>query len=232
MGRTPDEIAQFIVDDVGEAVRTGSVIVLVGLSGTGKGTTVSALASKLPNCVTWSNGNVFRAFTLLACTLSKSKSGEESEFDPSILTSENIASFVEMLSFDYFEEDDRGFDIKISGLGLDYFVNDIKNTELKAQQIGRNIPTVAEVTQGEAIMFAKNALNVMRERGMNVLLEGREQTVDFIESEFRYCLKLSDSNVIGMRRVAQIVGANGLRKIEAGEEENVEEALNKSLEEF
>ena len=39
---------------------------LQGLSGTGKGTTVSKLQAALPRAVSWSNGNVFRALTLLA----------------------------------------------------------------------------------------------------------------------------------------------------------------------
>ena len=36
----------------------GGVLVLVGLSGTGKGTTVDKLKQKIEGCVTWSNGNV------------------------------------------------------------------------------------------------------------------------------------------------------------------------------
>ena len=39
-----------------------------GLSGTGKGTTVAKLQSLLPNASCWSNGNIFRALTLLAVT--------------------------------------------------------------------------------------------------------------------------------------------------------------------
>lgn len=42
IGKTPDQVAQIIIDDVGEAAKSGVVIVLVGLSGTGKGTTVSS----------------------------------------------------------------------------------------------------------------------------------------------------------------------------------------------
>merc|ERR1712157_618021 len=41
----------------------GCVMVLVGLSGTGKGTTVDKLKAKLPIATTWSNGNVFRSLT-------------------------------------------------------------------------------------------------------------------------------------------------------------------------
>lgn len=43
MGKTPDEVAQVIIEDVGDASKTGAVVVLVGLSGTGKGTTVRYL---------------------------------------------------------------------------------------------------------------------------------------------------------------------------------------------
>ena len=38
------------------------------LTGTGKGTTVDELLSRLPNAVSWSNGNIFRSLSLLAVT--------------------------------------------------------------------------------------------------------------------------------------------------------------------
>ncbi len=50
---------------MGEAAKTGCVVVLCGLSGTGKGITVARLQTMLPNAETWSNGNIFRALTLL-----------------------------------------------------------------------------------------------------------------------------------------------------------------------
>lgn len=68
IGKTPDDVCDVIVNHVGGAAETGCVIVLCGLSGTGKGTTVAKLQERLPNTVTWSNGNVFRALTLLAVT--------------------------------------------------------------------------------------------------------------------------------------------------------------------
>ena len=43
--------------------------------------------------------------------------------------------------------------------------------------VGKNIPTVAEVSQGEVVKFASDACKVMGEGGVSVLLEGREQTV-------------------------------------------------------
>lgn len=65
LGKTPEQVAQTIVDSVGSAAETGCVIVLCGLSGTGKGTTVAVLKQMLPNAQTWSNGNIFRSITLL-----------------------------------------------------------------------------------------------------------------------------------------------------------------------
>jgi cytidylate kinase len=51
-----------MIDDLNKP----QVIVLHGFSGTGKGTTVAELQQKLPNTLTWSNGNLFRSMTLLA----------------------------------------------------------------------------------------------------------------------------------------------------------------------
>ena len=54
-------------------------MILVGLSGTGKGTTVELLKKKLPKAITWSNGNVFRALTLLVVTHCELEGKEFSE---------------------------------------------------------------------------------------------------------------------------------------------------------
>ena len=68
LGKSADAVAAEIVKKLGAAPEQGCVLTLQGLSGTGKGTTVELLKQKLPNAVTWSNGNVFRALTLLAVT--------------------------------------------------------------------------------------------------------------------------------------------------------------------
>ena len=44
---------------------------------------------------------------------------------------------------------------------------------LKGPKVGKNIPTVAEVTQGEVVKFASAACKTMGEAGVSVLLEGR-----------------------------------------------------------
>lgn len=185
----------------------GSVIVLVGASGTGKGTTVARLAQQLPRAVTWSNGNVFRALTLLAARWSAAQQdgGDGApDLDPRALTPENIASFMGML---HFGPHGDGFDIRIDGLGVDALVSDIANTTLKEPAVARNIPTVANVTQGEVVSFVAKATKMMGDAGMNVIIEGREATVNHIPTPFRFELTLKDPATIGRRRAAQRVMA-------------------------
>jgi len=208
IGKTPDMVTQAIIDNVGEAATTGAVVVLCGLSGTGKGTTVEKLSSQLPNTVTWSNGNIFRSVTLLAATWCELM-GKEAFDAAAALTAPNLKDFMGMLSFDA-----TVMDIKIKGLGLDLMVNDVKNTVLKGPKVSANIPTVAQETQGEVVAFAAGAIEQMRAAGKNVLLEGREQTVDYVPSKFRFTLTLSDTSVIGKRRAAQVIGANALKELQ------------------
>lgn len=57
--------------------------------------------------------------------------------------------------------------------------------------------------------------------GLFVLLEGREQTVNYVRTPFRFILELSDPSLIGKRRAAQRLMADALEKVpqEASEEE-------------
>ena len=96
LGKTPDEVANAIIADVGEAAKTGCVIVMCGLSGTGKGTTVARLRELLPNAQTWSNGNIFRSLTLLCarwCAKESESRGEPVAITEA-LTPENLATFM------------------------------------------------------------------------------------------------------------------------------------------
>jgi len=43
VGKSPNEVCDIILNDLGDAVTNGGVVVLCGLSGTGKGTTVRTL---------------------------------------------------------------------------------------------------------------------------------------------------------------------------------------------
>jgi hypothetical protein len=47
----------------------------------------------------------------------------------------------------------------------------------------------------------------------NVLLEGREQTLNYIRTPHRFELKLRDPQVIGQRRAAQLIGAETLSSV-------------------
>lgn len=210
MGKTSDDVCNIIVEHVGQAASTGCVIVLCGLSGTGKGTTVAKLTTLLPNTTTWSNGNVFRSLTLLAATWCEQQEGLEGFDGDLALTMENLEAFMAMLEFDKFNEQ---WDIRINGLGIDCLVSEVKNTELKGPKVSKNIPTVAKVTQGQVVKFAADATKKMGEDGLNVLLEGREATVNYVETPYRYCLVMSDTTVLGQRRAAQIIGATALKNL-------------------
>mmetsp|Transcript_60086 Transcript_60086/g.82304 ORF Transcript_60086/g.82304 Transcript_60086/m.82304 type:complete len:348 (-) Transcript_60086:483-1526(-) len=214
LGKTPDDVCDIILADVGDAAQEGCVIVLCGLSGTGKGTTVEKLKSKLPNATPWSNGNVFRSLTLLAVTWCEQQ-GMEAFNAEAALTRENIEQFMSMLSFGKFVDD--MWDIRINGLGLDLLVSQVKNTDLKDPKVGKNIPTVAEVTQGDVVKFAAGATSQMGADGINVLLEGRQATVNYVPTPFRYTLVMSNPVTIGERRAAQRIAASALAALESGE---------------
>mmetsp|Transcript_5600 Transcript_5600/g.12736 ORF Transcript_5600/g.12736 Transcript_5600/m.12736 type:complete len:401 (+) Transcript_5600:78-1280(+) len=231
LGKNPEEVADEILGTVRKSTG-GGVVVLCGLSGTGKGTTVATLKEKLENedkkqVVCWSNGNIFRSVTLLAVTWCEQQENCDG-FDPvKALTKENLASFVSMLEFGKFN---GKFDTKISGLGLDLLISEVQNTELKVPKVSKNIPTVAEVTQGEVVLFASDAIKKMGEDGIFVLLEGREQTVNYVRTPLRFTLTLSDMSLIGKRRAAQRLAAGALGEVKDGaSEEEISKALDGQL---
>eukprot|EP00928_Gymnodinium_smaydae_P058518 TRINITY_DN4171_c0_g1_i1.p2 TRINITY_DN4171_c0_g1~~TRINITY_DN4171_c0_g1_i1.p2 ORF type:complete len:382 (+),score=128.80 TRINITY_DN4171_c0_g1_i1:59-1147(+) len=209
LGKTADQVADEIIAKLPK--EGGCVMILVGLSGTGKGTTVDKMKAKLANASTWSNGNCFRSLTLLAATHCEK---EGKEFDGACLTAENLNTWANMLEFNSF---DGKFDICIKGLGIDAKVSEIANTLLKEPKVAKNIPTVAKETQGEVVKFAGDAVKKMGEAGTVVLLEGREQTLNFIPSEYRFCLTMSDTTVIGARRAAQRIAAEANKNVKDGD---------------
>lgn len=180
--------------------------------------------------VTWSNGNIFRSVTLLAATWCEQQDGIDGFDKEKALKKENLAAFMSMLSFG--KNDEGNYDTRIQGLGLDLYVSKVQNTELKSSKVSKSIPTVAEVTQGEVILFAAKAVETLREAGKMVLLEGREQTVNYVKTPHRFILMLSDESLIGKRRAAQCVMAGALDALgdNTGADENtVSEALQKTL---
>lgn len=118
-----------------------------------------------------------------------------------------------MLSF---EKINSNWEVVINGLGFNHVaVSTIQNTDLKSPKVSRNIPTVAQETQGEVIAFARNSLEKMKDDGKNVFLEGREQTVNYVLTPFRYTLVLSDGSLVGKRRAAQRLAAATLAEVKA-----------------
>jgi cytidylate kinase len=234
LGKSPDAVSDEIIRHVNENNQdggTGSVIVLCGLSGTGKGTTVAKLSEKLATdrkVVCWSNGNIFRSVTLLAATWCEQQDDCNGFDAERALTKENLASFMKMLSFDKFN---GKFDTRINGLGIDVMVSEVQNTMLKEPKVAKNIPTVAEVTQGEVITFAAEAIKLMSADGVSILLEGREQTVNYVRTPLRFILTLSDETLIGKRRAAQRLMAAALDSLEENAtDDQVKGALDIALE--
>lgn len=202
----------------------------MGLSGTGKGTTVAKLNQKLQekgmSVTTWSNGNVFRSVTLLATTWCEQNNCDDLEKS---LTKENIASWMSMLSFG--KSPEGIYDTRIQGLGLDYYVSKVQNTHLKSPAVSKNIPTVAQYTQGEVVMFAAAAVETLKKAGICVLLEGRELTVNYVRTPHRFVLHLSNESLIGKRRAAQRLMAAALQDCEAkgADDSSVKEILESAL---
>lgn len=205
-GKSVDAVGSEIIAALGDAPSRGCVMTLQGGSGTGKGETVKHMKQVVPKAQTWSNGNVFRSLTLLAVTYAEQNDCSlQDALKPDVL-----ASFVKMLEFGEFN---GKFDVKIEGLGLKYFVSDIQSTELAVERVAKNIPTVAEVTQGEVINFVQGAFAKLSGAGVNVLVEGREQTLNYIRTPHRFELVLNNPNIIGMRRAAQVMGGSAFAQL-------------------
>mmetsp|Transcript_5032 Transcript_5032/g.15804 ORF Transcript_5032/g.15804 Transcript_5032/m.15804 type:complete len:321 (-) Transcript_5032:370-1332(-) len=200
LGKTPDQVCDVILAKV--PVERGAVVVLCGLSGTGKGTTVATLQRRLAKAARWSNGDCFRALTWLACTWCEQHGVTDVA---EALTPENVATFVRMLSFEKTRE--GSWDLRVHGLGISARVSQVANTALKAPRISRNVPTVSHKAQGEVVLFANEAVAKLKNAGRVVLLEGRRATVNYIDSPFRFVLTISDTDLLGKRRAAQRLAA-------------------------
>ena len=138
-----------------------------------------------------------------------------------------------MLEFGKF--DGVKFDTRIQGLGLELYVSQVQNTTLKEPKVSKNIPTVAEFTQGEVVLFAASALQMLSSDGWVVLLEGREQTVNYVPTPHRFTLTLSDGTLIGKRRAAQRLMGAAIKALEGQEDSDnvtVEQKLDELLKEM
>jgi len=80
-------------------------------------------------------------------------------------------------------------------LGHELLVSEVANTVLKGKMVGGNIPTVAEVTQGEVVKFASNACKIMGEAGVTVRLLSPTMCVRGVMIEA--CQALGPSSILG-----------------------------------
>lgn len=221
VGLTAQEVTNKIVQALPS--RQGNVIILQGLSGTGKGTTVNKLKDVLPRCVTWSNGNIFRSYTYL-CNEMLSAQGKE--ITPANLTDDLLAAVEKRVTF--VKCDDGTFQAMLDGTTR---VADVQNTVLKTPLISAKVPTVAQQTQGEVIRFGAGAVKMLSADGYNVILEGRSQTLDYIPSPLRFELVIPEVAVLGQRRAAQRVMAKALEMVsDHATEEEVHKAVERAVE--
>ena len=229
------------LDDSTVPTDEGSSIIVIGKSGTGKGATLSELEKMLiqlgqdeDKIINWSAGNVFRSYTLLAVTWWEQQQEDgniplDCDFNAGVaITPSNMELFTSMLQFGLFNNE---YDTRIRGLGFDTYVSEIKFTELASNKVTSVISSVANLIQGEAILFIKDALEILKEDAFVVLLDGREPSMNYVPTPNRFELILSDPNVIGNRRAAQLVGAAALESVnEDASDEEVAAALNEALE--
>ncbi|GMH90134.1 hypothetical protein TrVE_jg3462 [Triparma verrucosa] len=240
-GRTPEDVSEGILKDIvekskGKGRENIGVITIVGFSGVGKGTTVAKLKSSLVSLrsdtnpdrvLCWSNGNIFRSLTVLTSLYMQSKNLKNVEEVISGEGSEELKKeLMGCLSFEI--NDSTGeFDTHIVGFGVDYWVKDIETTVLKGPLVSGKIPTVARSTQGEVVKFVCAAVKKLTTvSNFDVIVEGRAETVDYVESDYRYEMVMEDDGVIGVRRAAQRV-AGAVGDVEEKGDEEVLEMLKK-----
>lgn len=83
----------------------------------------------------------------------------------------------------------------------------------------------------KVILFAADAIQQMGKDGIFVLLEGREQTVNYVRTPLRFTLTMSDMTLIGKRRAAQRLAAGTLGVVnDKATEEEIGTALDSQLE--
>ena len=166
----------------------GKVILICGDSGVGKGTLVKVLAAALGNAKIWSNGDIFRAVTY--SVLNDLSSGN---LNPAAI------DFSEY--FGKLRIDGESVYLKIGGEEKD--LEEIKNGTLKNKEVNLNLPKIAEYTQGEVIKFANEFIKA--NAGINLLIEGRKETLNYIDGNEHFELKIRNSVELGKRRAAQRV---------------------------
>jgi len=214
LGKTPDDVGKEITAQLPSG--DSYLVIVTGLSGTGKGTTVAYLLDKIPNSISWSNGDIFRCLTLLLQDICPNQG---------LINHEHINRAVKAIEVEYSK--DRPYEIFIQYKGDRLALKDIKNTLLKDRKVSTNIPHIALHTQGEVIVLADGIVKKLLQRGFTVIMEGRKATLDYFDSPHRFTLTLSEKTLLGKRRAAQKIAARALELLtpEADEKDVVMQAM-------
>jgi len=67
---------------------------------------------------------------------------------------------------------------------------------------------VAQAAYGQIVVFAANSCRQMVDDGTVVLVEGREQMLDYIPTHYRYCLIMDPIERLGFQRAAQLLAGD------------------------
>ena len=201
------------------------VITLQGLSGVGKGTTVTCLKRIFKNLIIWSNGDCFRALTYLV--YKECGNMEKSAIEEKLLNIEFIQKLCDRLDYVY-DDSSNQWDICIDGK---IKLNTIRNTELKKSYISTLVPLVASYTQGEVINFVNKIIKNLKKYNYPFILEGRKETLQYINADMKFELVLTNPSILGQRRAAQrvISGVSNAHTIESITENNFTQLMEQEL---
>jgi len=197
-----EQVADEIIEDINRTKpkNAGCVVTLVGLPD--KEFVISKLKEKFPHTYSLSIDNCFRALTLLAVQYCKLQRLEN--FDAKVLTAENLEIWMTMLRL---VKIGGNWDIRISRM-VNALVSECWDTRLRTMEINNNLTAVARAAYGEVVHFAANTCKEMVDEGTVVLMEGREQTLDYISSNYRYCLIMEPIERLGLQRAAKLVAGD------------------------
>lgn len=198
--KTTEEICSDIQKQLKKTNGKKEPLILVGLSGTGKGTTAKALHQHIKQSLLWSNGNIFRIiyWQCLDRGITKNK------YQQGKITDEDIdATILKILDKVSVQIVNEKIDIICTTHdGKNYHIHEIENSILKDPSVESMVEFLAGKTQGHVINFARKSVDTLSKKSM-MILEGRKETLNFIPSNNRFELVIRDQSVLGMRRAAQ-----------------------------
>lgn len=187
--KSPEAICDEILTLV-DSTKKGITLTICGDSGVGKGTLVNHLEQKLPHCIKWSNGDIFRLITYLVC-----QQIDKKELDETDVSQLDLKKIIELIKIN---KENR---IYITSKNNILYLDDIKNGLLKEHYININLPTVAKFSQGEVVFIANSYLK--KNENSIVLVEGRKETLNYLNSDYLFELKMENNEKLGRRRASQ-----------------------------